>query len=511
MGSISLAFNRMTKQRPVNIPNEYENELLQEFLDININREKLLSYILIAISIILFLLDIIPMKFYGLDRHIFLHFSIFHYILLMIPSVFLILNYAIKKYMQQNFAFQRVLHILINILVMTICSIVGFLNMLSDQQPFAYTVAIFCIASLIKFKPNERIYIFTFPYIIYVSMIFITQKSIIYELEYTIYFTLLTIIAFVVSCINYNSNIKDFINNRIILEKNNELKSMYSAAQDTLKERTEALNETVEYEKSRTNFFANISHELRTPLTIITSAQQMLDYMLKNTKVENSLYEIHQYMYMIKQNSNRLLRLISNLIDITKIDAGYFHVDLQNHDIVSVVEDITLSVAKYIEDKHKNLIFDTEIEEKIIAFDPDKIERIMLNLLSNAVKFTPEGGTIFVNISDNEENVVISVKDTGIGIPDEMKDLIFEKFVQVDNTSTRGKEGSGIGLSIVKSIVEMHKGSISLISEQGKGSEFIIRIPSRALPNTDNDEQFNPAKCDNYFQKVNIEFSDIDC
>ncbi|HCQ90568.1 MAG TPA: hypothetical protein DIU45_13550, partial [Clostridium sp.] len=120
------------------------------------------------------------------------------------------------------------------------------------------------------------------------------------------------------------------------------------------------------------------------------------------------------------------------------------------------IEDITMSVANYIERKNISLIFDTEIEEKIACFDPNKMERIILNLLSNAVKFTPKGGTIYVDIRDEKDKVKIIVRDTGVGIPKDKQEIIFERFRQVDNLLTRNQEGSGIGLSLTKSLVEMH-------------------------------------------------------
>jgi signal transduction histidine kinase len=171
------------------------------------------------------------------------------------------------------------------------------------------------------------------------------------------------------------------------------------------------------------------------------------------------------------------------------------------------VENITLSVAKFIQDKNLSLTFDTEAEEKIIACDPDKIERIILNLLSNAVKFTPAGVNIFVNISMKDEKIFISVKDDGIGIPNEMKDLIFERFIQIDKSALRNKEGSGIGLSLVKCLVEMQGGSVKLISEYGKGSEFILEFPDCLLPGDESPAFFNET--DHYIDKINIEFSDI--
>lgn len=169
------------------------------------------------------------------------------------------------------------------------------------------------------------------------------------------------------------------------------------------------------------------------------------------------------------------------MINITKIDSGFYDVKLKNNNIVKVIKDITLSVSDYIRDKGIQLIFQTDVEEKITAIDSDSIERIMLNLLSNAVKFTDAGGFINVKISDKGDTVLISVKDNGIGIPLDKQSIIFDRFRQVDQSLTRNHEGSGIGLSLVKALVVMHDGTISVASD-GNGTEFLIEMPVRKVP-----------------------------
>lgn len=268
------------------------------------------------------------------------------------------------------------------------------------------------------------------------------------------------------------------------------------------------LQEAINYDKLKTEFFSNISHELRTPVNVIMSALQMCEIFNKEDSLDKNKDKLKKYFIIMKQNCYRLIKLVNNLIDITRIDSGYLNLELQNYNIINVVEDITLSVADYIENKGINLIFDTEIEEKIIACDPDKIERILLNLLSNSIKFTKPGGSIFININEEEDSIIVSVKDTGIGIPIEKQKLIFERFVQVDKSLSRNNEGSGIGLSLVKSLVEMHGGSITLNSTPEMGSQFIIKLPNINLPSSMssyNNKYINQSNTD----RINIEFSDI--
>lgn len=274
-----------------------------------------------------------------------------------------------------------------------------------------------------------------------------------------------------------------------------------------MNEKSKLLQQSFEYERLRTEFFANISHELRTPINVMFTTLQLMEFNLNNFNdgIIN-LEKWKKHIGIMKQNCYRLVRLINNLIDVTKIDSGYFEINLENANIVSIVEDITLSVAEYIENKHISLIFDTDIEEKIMACDPDKIERIMLNLISNAVKFTSPGGNIFVAISDMGEKIKISVKDTGIGIPKTKQKAIFQRFIQVDKSLTRKHEGSGIGLSLVKALVNMHKGNITVTSEPDKGSEFCIELPVYLINNKKNKNDF---LIQGKVEKIKIEFSDI--
>lgn len=277
-----------------------------------------------------------------------------------------------------------------------------------------------------------------------------------------------------------------------------------------MNEKTRQLEQVATYEKMRTEFFANISHELRTPVNVIFSALQLISCKMVNLKEAN--YNLEQYeknINIMRQNCFRLVRLINNLIDVTKIDSGYLNLNLVNCDIINIVEDITQSVAQYIDTKGLTLIFDTEVEEKIMACDPEKIERVMLNLISNAVKFTKSGGHVFVNVKDKVDSIVISVKDTGRGIPKEKQEIIFERFMQVDKSLARQNEGSGIGLSLVKSLVEMHKGTIRVESKVDKGSEFFVELPVGILEGIENIEDTSNYIIQDNVEKINIEFSDI--
>jgi PAS domain S-box-containing protein len=267
------------------------------------------------------------------------------------------------------------------------------------------------------------------------------------------------------------------------------------------------LSETKEYNKLLTEFFSNISHELKTPLNVILGAIQILGLNTEADippKIETKYNKYHRVM---KQNCYRLLRLVNNLIDLSKFDSGYLKLNLSNQNIVSIVEEITLSVADYVENKGLIIVFDTDVEEKIMAVDADKIERIILNLLSNSIKFTDADGSIFVNILDNGSKVAISVRDTGIGIPEDKINSIFDRFGQVDKTLTRNREGSGIGLSLVKTLVEMHGGVVGVSSIEGEGTEVKIELPVVTVEHDGIND--NSISGTTRVEKIKVEFSDI--
>ena len=279
--------------------------------------------------------------------------------------------------------------------------------------------------------------------------------------------------------------------------------------QKEAEEEKKKLNEMAEYDRIKTEFFSNISHELRTPINVIFSAVQIQELKLLNNAYHNKREDKCKYTNIMRQNCFRMLRLINNLIDITKIDSGYYDIIESNNNIISLAEDITLSVVNYVESKGLSLIFDTNIEEKIIACDPEKIERIIMNLLSNAIKFTHRGGTITVTMEDGIDNVCLIVKDTGRGIPENKLNVIFERFVQVDKSLARDHEGSGIGLSLVKALVELHGGTISVRSKVDYGTEFIIYLPCKLVGDSHVEKVTSDVIGETLIKKLNIEFSDI--
>ena len=295
---------------------------------------------------------------------------------------------------------------------------------------------------------------------------------------------------------------------RCNIDSKDEIGVLANSFNNMLAENKRLLEETVQYEKLKTEFIANMSHELRTPLNIIFSTAQLFNVLINRDENLNT-EKMKNYTNSIKQNCYRLVRLVNNLIDITKIDSGYMKLELKNGNIVQVVEDITQSTAEYVGYMSRTIIFDTDNEEKIMAFDEEKLERILLNLISNATKFTEPGDKISVNLYDMDDHIVISVKDTGRGIPEEKVSQLFQRFKQVERLLNRSHEGSGIGLSIVKALVEMHEGTIEVKSVYGEGTEFIICLPVKIVPEDEGKKNKNGYANQSKVENINIEFSDI--
>ncbi|MEG2984680.1 MAG: two-component regulator propeller domain-containing protein [Peptostreptococcaceae bacterium] len=241
-------------------------------------------------------------------------------------------------------------------------------------------------------------------------------------------------------------------------------------------ERNEELfKKVLKLEKNKNSYFVNLSHELRTPLNVISSTEQLITRISNKKGIGNESLAYH--MGVIKKNSERLLELITNLMDIEKIEYGKYKLNKEKQDIVEIIENEALRLKNHIECNGIEIIIDPEVEEKIVSFDKNEIKRCIENLISNAVKFTPKGGTIEIVIKDLDEKVMISVEDNGIGIDEKNQKIIFDRFRQVVDANEEIQNSSGLGLTITRDIIMLHGGEIYLESKIGKGSKFTIVLP----------------------------------
>lgn len=256
--------------------------------------------------------------------------------------------------------------------------------------------------------------------------------------------------------------------------------------------------------KMKNEFFTVTSHELRTPLTIIYSSIQLAYDIYKQDITPN----VDKTLMRINQNCKRLLKLVNNILDLSKAEAGYLDIKSTTNDIVQMTELITDSVNSYAQSKNITVIFDTNEEEGLVSIDKEKYEKILLNLLSNAIKFTPKEKNIYVTLNLTEDKFQLFVRDEGIGIPNNKVKYIFDRFTQVDNSLTRRAEGTGIGLSLVKKLVQLMEGTIEVRSKENYGTKFILTF-KRNLNNIDNINCYEILD-ENVDKKIKIEFSDIE-
>lgn len=238
------------------------------------------------------------------------------------------------------------------------------------------------------------------------------------------------------------------------------------------------------YNDLQSQFFSFVSHEFKSPVNIMMGAVQLISKTLDLEVNCSNKESIKQYIEILKRNSYRLLRLINNFIDINKISSGFLTLECEICNIIEVVEELIQSVKVYASNKDLVINFYSEVKYLLVWCDVEKIERIILNIFSNAIKYTESGGKIDVQLYVKKKKVYLSIKDTGIGIPENNIESIFDPFSKVQAEFRNNAEGNGLGLAIVKALLELHGGKISCKSQYGKGSEFIVELPILKIPKT---------------------------
>lgn len=260
-----------------------------------------------------------------------------------------------------------------------------------------------------------------------------------------------------------------------------------------------------EIEKLKSDFFSNLYHELGTPINAIMSSLQLLSFNIDSMR-KVDVDEIKYISDIIKKNSLRLLKLTNNLVYVTKLDSNEIKCNFKIGDIVYFIENICIKTAVFCEEKGISLIFDTNEEEHIGKFDENIIEKILLNLLSNAIKYNKKNGKIEVVLTCEKDYITIKVKDDGVGIPNRYTKCIFEKLSYVDDRLVKLNEGSGLGLYITNSLVNIYGGSIDVNTSLDEGSEFIVKLPFK---NVNSKDKLSTPCVISGFDPMSIEFSDI--
>lgn len=245
----------------------------------------------------------------------------------------------------------------------------------------------------------------------------------------------------------------------------------------TNKELSIANEKLREMDRLKTEFLNIVTHDLRSPLT---SIMMYSDLLLKDKDKPDILQKsLEKNLKIIKKESMRLNNLINDYLDLAKIEAGFVKFKQESVDIKGIIYDTLLTFYGEAKENGINLksIFDKDDNVPTVIGDDGKIRQVVSNLISNAIKFTPKGGTITTASVKKDGYIEVYVEDTGIGIPKEYHEKVFERFVQVEEGKEKVKKGTGLGLPIVKNIVEHHGGRVWMESEEGKGSKFIFTLP----------------------------------
>ena len=239
------------------------------------------------------------------------------------------------------------------------------------------------------------------------------------------------------------------------------------------RELEESHRKLVELDRLKSRFFANISHELRTPLTLLLSP---LEALMQRTdrSFDDRTREIFETMHA---NAMRLLKLINDLLDLIRLESGRMDIKNDPVSVADFLKGLASAVKQVAVDKHISLETNVGPELDMILTDRDKVEKIVLNLLFNALKFTPADGRVELRAEKQDDHFVLSVTDTGVGIAEKNLPFVFDRFWQADNSSRRKFHGVGIGLALVKELVEMMRGSVAVQSQEGKGTVFTVKLP----------------------------------
>jgi signal transduction histidine kinase len=228
-----------------------------------------------------------------------------------------------------------------------------------------------------------------------------------------------------------------------------------------------------EVERLKSEFVSLVTHELRTPLTsIVGYIELLLDGDAGQLQDEQT-----EFIRIIKKNADRLTLLVGDLLDVSRIEAGAIKLKISELDLLSLIQEVAQSLRHQIESKNQKLQINAPGELPVVQGDPTRITQIITNLLSNAHKYTHAGGSIWLSVSPEERRVRVAIRDTGIGISKNDQEKLFTKFFRAEHQDSDMVPGTGLGLWISRSLVEMQGGTMEVLSEPGKGSNFSFTLP----------------------------------
>lgn len=292
-----------------------------------------------------------------------------------------------------------------------------------------------------------------------------------------------------------------WIRSNPVINKNNKIVATYVILTDI----TNRTKHVMDLKESRENFISFVSHEIKNPLNMILATMQLIEQ-----KVDQDIYDedILRHVNLVRTNSYKIMKIVGDLSSKTKLEMGYVDFCPVNHDIVYFIEDICESVRDFVNINDMKIIFDTDIEELIVGFDCEKLEKMVINLISNSLKYRKkEGGTVLITLEHDDDYVYIKVRDDGIGISEENLSRVFSRYERVKDSRSIAKEGTGIGLSLVKNFAKLHSGDVSVESELGVYTEFTVKI-ANVLSDNNSKNCYCHTKEERLYN-IEVEFSDI--
>ena len=247
------------------------------------------------------------------------------------------------------------------------------------------------------------------------------------------------------------------------------------------------ITEQQKLENSRREFVANVSHELRTPLTTVKSYAETLVEIIEEDNIDKDM--LANFLETINNETDRMTRLVKDLLLLSRLDYGINDMYKEFFSVGDLVEDTVRRLKRYADEKNQKIIYDPTNTLPSYYGNSDRIEQVITNIITNAIKYTPDGGSIFISTLYMYDSIIIKVKDTGIGIPEESLNHIFERFYRVDKARSRQMGGTGLGLAIAKEIVEAHDGTITISSVPDFGTDVMITLPIKNIESAENEQE----------------------
>lgn len=438
------------------LPSELEKEFIV-FKDIkSINRIQASAWLGLALTLCLFGLDYYRWSSGLFEAHplyVWLFYVHLSGILFIIPAIHITRN---KQWINQTRLRRGIViwgMVVLTIVFMLPQAVISYLDRLSQVLFLGY---IFVFTWMFSMSNKERVLFSFFSISVMIVVIFFIAKDIDMNMKITGFLEIffLSIVAFIFDMFDFNLNLTNFMNLGKIKKEQERIKQL---------------------EEFKSRFFTNLTHELRTPLTMISGMAREIAEDPRRWAEEGS--------EIIIRNSGNLLNLVNQILALSKIESGSMPLYMVKDDVVSYLGYVVDAFRGHALAKRIKLHFLSEEAEVIMNYDPDKYLTILSNLLSNAIKFTPEEGNIYVNLvfrHAGEDSVFeMTVRDTGIGIPQDQLEHIFERFYQAQNELSGSGIGTGIGLSLVYELVRLLEGEIQVKSVMGKGTTFTISLPLR--------------------------------